>query len=595
MEGEKQFYIYILSLSTAVCIISLIVELCQSGKTLGPTNKISYTRTQLLDIKLRAYTTRIGIETSKHITNLHIKRSFRGKRGGKRLRRRTWDQNKGMHHNLLRPLEQFNNLKNPSKLNMALVNIQSLKPRLDMLIHHMQVSNIDIVFVTETWTEDGNDSEHQYIKANFNTAGYNMLIQSRVNQRGGGIAIIYKSHLQVKKLIFNNYMSFESLSIILNISTKSYLFSTIYRPPYPKRQPTTMLTFLEEFPDHISSLLRSSGNINILGDFNIPWNIADHPDTISMQEVMDMYDLKQHIHTQMHRLGNTMDWLISNDTNSIMDLTNKDFLSDHCIIEWKFQVSHKIREKKQTSRRHLNNIDEKKFREDLEASLEIDESKTLQQNYNNYMEAITRTVNKHAPLITKTKTKKDHNPWFGKDSQRLKTQCRMAERRWVKSKNHEDLLEYKCLNAIYKKHLHHAKKNSKLNELNDNKNKTRNLYNKLRSLTKQKEENPMPSTGSPFDVPDTFADFFLNKIKKIREQFENNSAQGKYIRRCPNITGFQPLEKNEICNIIEKMNPTTCMTDPCDTKFLLRFKDTIADPITMIVNQSLTSGEFLDN
>ena len=335
---------------------------------------------------------------------------------------------------MLRPLEQSNNLKNPSKLNMALVNIQLLKPKLDMHIHHMQVSNMDLVFVTETWTEDGNDSEHQYIKANFNTAGYNMLIQSRVNRRGGGIAIIYKTHLQVKKLIFNNYMSFESLSIILNISTKSYLFSTIYRAPYSKRQPTTMLTFLEEFPDHISSLLRSSRNINILGDFNIPWNIADHPDTISMQEVMDMYDLKQHIHTQMHRLGNTLDWLISNDTNSIMDLPNKDFLSDHCIIEWKFQVSHKIREKKQTSRRHLNNIDEKKFREDLEISLEIDESKTLQQNYNNYMEAITRTVNKHAPLITKTKTKKDHNPWFGKDSQRLKTQRRMAERRWVKSK-----------------------------------------------------------------------------------------------------------------------------------------------------------------
>ena len=44
------------------------------------------------------------------------------------------------------------------------------------------------------------------------------------------------------------------------------------------------------------------------------------------------------------------------------------------------------------------------------------------------------------------------------------------------------------------------------------KNKTRNLYSILRSLTKQKEENPMPSTGSPSDVPDTFADFFLNKI-----------------------------------------------------------------------------------
>ena len=290
------------------------------------------------------------------------KEELQKKRGGKRLRQRIWDQNMGSHHNLLWPMEKSDKtFKNPSKLNMALVNIQSLKLKLDMLIHHMQVSNMDMVFVTEIWTQDGNESEHQYIKANLNTAGYNILIQSRENWRRGGIVVIYKSHLQVKKLIFNDHTSFESLTIILNISTKFYLSSTIYRAPYSTKQPTTMLTFLDEFLDHITTLLRNSRNINIIGDFNIPWNIVDHPDTISMQEVMDMYNLKQHIHTQTHKLGNTLDWLISNNPTSILDITNKDFLSDHCIIEWKFQVSHKIREKMQTSRRHLNNIDKKKI------------------------------------------------------------------------------------------------------------------------------------------------------------------------------------------------------------------------------------------
>ena len=40
----------------------------------------------------------------------------------------------------------------------------------------------------------------------------------------------------------------------------------------------------------------------------------------------------------------------------------------------------------------------------------------------------------------------------------------------------------------------------------------------------------MPPTGP--DVPDIFADFFLNKIKKIREQFQNQSTKGKYSRKC---------------------------------------------------------------
>ena len=544
---------------------------------------------------MKAHTTRIDMDTCKPIKSLNIKRNYRRKRGGKRICQRKWDYNIGIHHNLLQPLERSDKtFKNLIKLNMVLVNIQSPKPKVDMLIHHMQINSIDMGFVTETWTQYGNEPEYQYIKANLDTAGYNILIQSRENWRGGGIAVIYKSHLQVKKLSFNQCTSFKSLTINLNISTKSYLFSIIYRTPYSTKQPITMLTFLDEFPDHISNLLRSSRNISILGDFNIPWNISEHPDTTSMQKIMDMCDLKQHIHMQMHKLGNTLDWLISNSPNNILDIANKDFLSDHCIIEWKFQGSQTVREKTQTSRRDLSKIDKEKFNYDLNMNLEIDTGKTLQQNYN-YMDAVEKTMDKHAPLISKTKTKKDNNPWFNKDSQRLITQQRMAEKRWIKSKEYEDLLEYKCINTIYKKYLHHAKKTHILYKLNDNKNRTRNLYNILRLLTKQKEENPMLPTESPSDVPNIFADFFLNKIQKIREWFHGQSTRKSYHRKCSKFTGFLPLEKEEILNIIKNMNPTTCITDACNTRFLLKFKEPILDAITIIVNQSLTTGEFLDN
>ena len=57
------------------------------------------------------------------------------------------------------------------------------------------------------------------------------------------------------------------------------------------------MLILEEFPDHITSLLQSSNNILISGDFNIPWNKPENPDTISMQEILDMHNLNQHIHT----------------------------------------------------------------------------------------------------------------------------------------------------------------------------------------------------------------------------------------------------------------------------------------------------------
>ena len=151
-----------------------------------------------------------------------------------------------------------------------------------MVIHHMQLNNM--AFVMETWTQYGNELEHQNIKANLDTAGYKILTQSRENGKDGGIAAIYKSHLHVKKLSFKEYTSFEALTVKLDIKTRSYIFSTIYIAPYSTKQPVTMQMFLEEFLDHITSLFRSSSIILFLWDFNIPWNKPENPDTISMQK-----------------------------------------------------------------------------------------------------------------------------------------------------------------------------------------------------------------------------------------------------------------------------------------------------------------------
>ena len=48
-------------------------------------------------------------------------------------------------------------------------------------------------------------------------------MHSRENMKGGGIAVIYRSHLHVKKYSFNEHTSFEAITINVNITTKSYL------------------------------------------------------------------------------------------------------------------------------------------------------------------------------------------------------------------------------------------------------------------------------------------------------------------------------------------------------------------------------------
>ena len=82
---------------------------------------------------------------------LGIKRIFRGKRGGK-YRPKTWDQNRGVHNQLLKSLPKHNVLYwKGENTRFLLTNIHSVINKLDMVLHHMELESIGIGFITETW------------------------------------------------------------------------------------------------------------------------------------------------------------------------------------------------------------------------------------------------------------------------------------------------------------------------------------------------------------------------------------------------------------------------------------------------------------
>ena len=129
------------------------------------TRQIRYTRSQLLEIGKTFYKTKINHMTTIAIRNLGIRQTFRplrrpprwdnrkkrGKRGGKK-HAKPWDTNQGVHRNLLIPLERHPKIVwNPSLSNLMLTNIQSLKPKIDVILHYILEHKVDICFITETW------------------------------------------------------------------------------------------------------------------------------------------------------------------------------------------------------------------------------------------------------------------------------------------------------------------------------------------------------------------------------------------------------------------------------------------------------------
>ena len=73
---------------------------------------------------------------------------------------------------------------------MPLISMQSIKSKLDALLHHITLNDIDICFITETWINT--DHDLQLLEANISGLGYKIINKCRENQSGGGVACIYK-------------------------------------------------------------------------------------------------------------------------------------------------------------------------------------------------------------------------------------------------------------------------------------------------------------------------------------------------------------------------------------------------------------------
>ena len=74
----------------------------------------------------------------------------------------------------------------------------------------------------------------------------------------GGLACIYKEQVTLKLSTQQNYASFESLTIQCSIKSKTNLFSLIYRPLISTKHLIPMRIFLDEFSEHITTLLKGN-------------------------------------------------------------------------------------------------------------------------------------------------------------------------------------------------------------------------------------------------------------------------------------------------------------------------------------------------
>lgn len=121
---------------------------------------------------------------------------------------------------------------------------------------------------------------------------------------------------------------------------------------------------------------------------------------------------------------------------------------------------------------------------------------------------------------------------------------------------------------------------------------SKKLYQLVWELTGTKTDNPLPDDVADLKLAEDFADFFMNKIDKIRKSLKDYPKYEPKYKDVPRINKFQELTKEEVGKLISDLNTKSCELDTVPTHILKSYLNDLLPNITTLVNLSLQQGVF---
>ena len=102
-------------------------------------------------------------------------------------------------------------------------------------------------------------------------------------------------------------------------------------PPPSRKNKLTNEMFLEKFTDLNESYV-ACDRLFVVGDLNVHFDNPSDPCTAALNTVLANLSLEQLVNVPTHRRGHTLDWLITNRTTYVLDLTVADMFYQTILI-----------------------------------------------------------------------------------------------------------------------------------------------------------------------------------------------------------------------------------------------------------------------
>ena len=444
-------------------------------------------------------------------------------------------------------------------------------------------------------------TQHNHITAELGEKGYGIYHFNRESKRGGGVALIYKNQYKFIKGKSFCHESFECILVSLaSPSSRQVNFIVVYR--YCEISPTLFFT---EFYNLIENLSLTLKNLVVIGDFNIHVNETFNPVIAKFNDILASFNFDQLVEGPTHKLGNTLDLVITNACDTEIRDLHIDFTSksDHAYVFFKVGQLLEASVRKTITRSNFKNVNLESFKADIAVHVENyvshvsnSDSTDFCQSVNNFNEFCNTCVSDH---VTTKQVKVDATSkpkWIDHEFVTTRANRRKLYKRWKRTRNEEDRINFEIARRNTQKMSVEKRSSFYATAIENCSNSHKELFRLCKNLQDKSNNSKLPSFTSPEQMANKFNNYFIGKIENIRSNFSVKSKPdiGNGMDNCAQrlMSEFRPVTCEEVKKIILSKPIKTAPQDPLPAILLKNCIDEVLPALTHIVNASLSTGSM---
>ena len=475
-----------------------------------------------------------------------------------------------------------------------LFNPCSLQNKFDHFGAILEDRDIDFAAIVESWMP----SQQNNITAELRDKGYGIYHFNRDHRKGGGVALIYKSHFKFiqGRTFKSEYFECIHVSIACR-TTQPVNFIVVYR--YSEVTPSY---FLDEFYPIMENIFMNFKNVIFLGDFNLHVNERLDPNIVKFYDILSSFNLTQEIDGPTHKLGNTLDLVIHDTCDTKVSDICIDFnsRSDHAQIFFKLALDIlTINQDKTVTFKDFKNVNIQDFKSDISSKVQHFISNT-DRSFANTVSDFNSLCNICVDSHVSTKVVRIHNTprpkWMDSEFIKTRAERRKLYKKWKRTCSDIDRCNFENARNVTGEMALDKRSNFYKTSIENCNNSHKELFKVCKNLLDKSQSNKLPTYTSSVSMAEEFNDYFISKIETIRSSFPKNvdSIYGNDMDTYngPFLEEFRPVSMEELQKIIKGKPIKTSPQDPLPAVLFKACMDELLPALTSLVNLSLSSSSM---